>query len=280
MKIIKLNKVEYEIPEKLEDVNTYVWFQCYKIQQEREVDRTFEKGGGEVEYLKVEDETDEFKENKFNRILSMLTNIDVEIIEEYDQIKDLLIQTMNFDLFKIKPINKFEHRNKIWTYKPTKDWTFNQFTDFEMKFKDPITQIKMMIINKENKKYDNYHRDMGTKAFVEDLPCTIGAAIWLSLKKEVDAIKIHFKFIFDPEFQDIPIATNAISQKHYELFSWEDVTYSIADSCAFNSSKGTIHGVRTASVWDVLSYLDWKKSKNRADYFLSKQKQQTTTTTT
>lgn len=266
MKKLTINGEIYEIPEKLDEINTFTWFKCFELSKERQIKKSSEMGDGTKDYVyfDVEDESDEFKSNKELKIIETITLIPFQILDEYAQATSIVKQIMNFDLFEIKPIKKIEHKNKTWTYTKVENWPFIQFADFEMASKNPLLQLKMVLTTKEEKKYDTYHKNIGTKSFVEDLPCTVGAALLISILNDLKIIRTKYPFIFMPDANDSIVGVHI--QKHYDMFQWDDTIFSLADTMAFNSPKGTVHGVRYANIHDVLDYLNWKRSKMEAEY--------------
>jgi hypothetical protein len=265
-KEIKIDGTVFVVFPNLETMSFREYIHAQKIRSKPIIRE--EKYNGKIlkRELKWEEANEDERVNKISELCAALSDIPKDYFAEFDDLRNLVGSWIDLDISKIEPNPKLgKYLVRDFDY-----WTFGQFADFmDNNRKDPCNGF-IVALSQGNKKYDPFQPDYKEKSLLFDQPAIQALPSYLYLQSNLRAYYEFFPFLFKLEAKGEK--ASAYMQKHYELFGWQDTVITLAETNAFSSPKGTMHGVKTARAYDVLSYLDIKRSKENALYLEQKDK--------
>jgi hypothetical protein len=275
IKEIEINEITYQLKTSFDDLTLGEWSQANKIladrekRNEEELHKHLQELNDDVEYSEYnspDEETDEFRYDKYARMLNVVSGIPIDILKEYTDIIDTLIDEME-DIYTddSEPSTKFNLDDEIWHFPSVNVMTFQQWCDAENMLSINLLNAFCILLLKEGKQYDRFHPDFDIRLeLFGNEPAKGYVSSLLNFLNEMSLVRENYKFLYGGESTGSD-ADSPNQKAHADRFKWEEVIRSLAETQVFNSPTGTLNGVRTANTLDVLDYLNVKRSKDIAE---------------
>ena len=285
---ITINNTDYELKQTLKDITIKEYLEIINISSEQlekpNTDIVVSMGKlSKKSYYKPNEEPEDFKQSKRFRILNLLSGIPIELFTkvrkpDYEYALADLVESYIESLDDTTPIWKEKEIDGIkWLIDPIEQWTFQQWVDIEGTIsKGYIYTLAICAYEgKDRRTKRKYDRTFAGKfnskiAYWSRQPAYGNINTILDLTKRLNDVRNQYKYIYSAK-SAFPSKTGKNTKTYHDFAKWEDVVVSIAETSAFTSPKGTIEGVRTANVFDILDYLNFKRGKSFAeseDYLL------------
>lgn len=300
---IKIDDVEYSLKQNLKDISIKEYFDIMKVYSKRceipvdDKDKYLD-GTYEIKYYERKDEPLHFKWQIDNEIINILSGIPIDILTEHQEISQELVSYIDIledtsEVWNSKRVTKiitkkeqviidgkkkFKMFDEIvetdynWVYDEPKDWTFQQWVDAENASKQHLSYpfilslYKQKVGSKSKRLYSRAHTDFDDKQeywFNVSAYGNINTVI--GILNKISEVRKLFYWIYEAQSQ-FPSEDKPTQKIYNEFAGWNDVVVSLSETNAFNSSKGTLHAVRTSNCIEVLEFLNWKRGKAFAEY--------------
>lgn len=300
---IKIDDVEYSLKQNLKEITIREYFDIMKIQSKKcekpvkESDK-YVDGYYEIEYYDTKDEPFDFTLQKTNEILHILSKIPLEILNNYPELSENLLQyveSLNDDskiwktskIFKTiskkveyldnnktkyKMVDEIVETEYVWCYDEPENWSFQQWVDSENSTKLGLYYPFLLSLYKNkkgsNKKrvYSRAHPELDSieNEWLEQ-PAFGNINVIIYILNKMSEIRNLFFWIYEAQTK-FPEPLKQMQEIYNNFAGWNDVVVSLSETNAFNSSKGTLYAVRNANCVEVLEFLNWKRGKSFAEY--------------
>lgn len=281
VQMLTLNGVVYPLRKNLHTITLDRYLTITKLLAERQPITPNEKdklvGGGYLtdgQFLTLEEETEDFKETKNRKVAAALSGIPYELLTEYPDLTDILLDGL--DLSTCKPFDDYTEElvispnDKSLRIKPHSEWTFQQWADCENSVKHAyhypfiVSLYPYRVAGKAVRKhtYDRANKDFEDKErLLGSMPAfNIIGLLRLFLTTLADLRK-EYPYIYSVSYDEAE-PTGEFLMEFNNYVGWEGTIASLAESGVF----GTISNVRNANAIDVLDYLNVKNGKAYAEY--------------
>ena len=294
MKSFKIDDKEYQFKQNLDDITVKEYFDIMKIVSERTEkpvpeEKKFKDGTYEKEYYLPSEEPDEIKLDKSYRIISILSGLEVQLFKDYPDlynslsplIEDLTddspvwYSTIHKDRKYVRSQKKYlveDSTTHQWVYDDVSKWTFQQWVDMENASRQNviypflIAVYKVSITNRKKRAYDRSHPDFEDKEqYWYNQPARGNINTITHILDVMSETRKQFFWIYEATSQ-FTEPEKPTMKAYTEFAGWNDVIVSMSKNPTFNSSKGTLYGVRNAPCLEVLEYLNWERGKSFAEY--------------
>ena len=285
---ITINDEDYNFKQNAKDLTVKEYLQIMAISSEKQ-EIIAKKDLDKYTEEELNKRDDDFRRDKEFRILSILSGIDKEMFVEYPELSSLLYPY--FEGFEVsdkvwtkcsdyKIIKKRsgetlkEETDYEWIYEHPLQWTFQQWVDTENGIKvwspEHVFYIAVYKRKKGSAKKRTYQRQLpdldDAVAYWENQNAYDNMATIREIQSIMQQIRDNFHYIYKVKSK----YPNKSYSENHKIFSnyagWNEVVLGLAENNYFNSSKGTLHAVRTANCIDVLELLNWKQGKAFAEY--------------
>lgn len=286
MKTITINEKQYNIKTDINDLTIREWIALMDILMEKEWDIksvTSDKLGITKREKTIKTvESVEFKTQKIQKSLAILTDIPQSIFNEYDNLVSLIYTLINYNSFssidKQKIQKKIDIDGDIYTLIDFPSITFERFC-YLLDYTDMDTLHHFTIMYQfKNYKWETQKKYLNDYILsFEELNAGVYANTFVHLKDIIAQVKQNYSFVFKPlddeeEEKSTIDAPLTKMKEHLSAFKWHHILFKLSQEQTFSSTKGSLHGVKNANVFDVLDYLNWQFSYNEAENYDNKQK--------
>lgn len=276
MKTIKIDGKEYEFINEAGEITLGQHSELLKIIAEKEVVKEYKEFGatGEKQGTKIEveleevEQSEEFKQSKYNKIVALLSDIPLEILEDYPQIASVVIDSIDFSVI-VQKDKKVRKELKIGSdrylvLEPSKG-EFQRWSDVERYIKMLGNWAVLLVysdkIVKRRSKYNRYFPDFDYKTrYLSSLLYKEWGSTVEYLLKQIANIKESYYYIY--KCSDWGDKASKDKAELSDVFGWELTIANLAESGVF----GTLKDVRNENVLDVLEYVNMQTAKNRAEW--------------
>jgi len=276
MKTIKIAGKEYKIIDSEGEITLAQYSQLRmiltrkeKVKKYIEAGKVGERVGHKIEVeLEYDEQTEDFKANKNREVVALLSNIPTDLLENYPQIADILIEKLDFG--KILKKDKKVHKELIYgtdrfLFKPINKAEFQRWSDVSRYIKQfGVWTTILIYFDRFNKKRSKYNRffpnfDMKSRLIGSLLYKEWGATVDYILN-EINNIKDSFYYVYKcSDWGDTPSKERA---ELSEVFGWETSIANLAESGVF----GTLNDVRSSNTLEVLEYINLQTAKSRTEW--------------
>ena len=279
---ITINNNDYDIKQNLNDITIKEYLDIIKISGEQlekpNTDIVVSMGKlSKKTYYKPNEEPDYFKQSKRYRILNILSGIPIELFEkvskpDYEEALADIVEGFIESLDDTSAIwNEKQIDSTKWLIDPIEQWTFQQWVDIEGTIdKGYIHTLAICAYEgkdrRTKRKYDRKFAGQFNKKvrYWSNQPAAGNINTILDLTKRLNDVRNRYKYIYNSK-SAFPSKSGKNIKIYHDYSKWEDVVVSIAETSAFMSPKGSVEGVRSANIFDVLDYLNFKRGKSFAE---------------
>ena len=301
---ITINGAEYFMKTNLKEITIKEYFQILDIEGEKHEMPPKEENklvSGEYikEYYAHGEEPDDIRWKQNNRIVAIISNIPLELLNNTLELGEIVAGNIESLLDDTPAWSKKEYyetisskvkidgktkiveelvksENFAWILDEPSDWSFQQWVDTENSSR--LNYIYPFVLNsrkckvidgklsKTKRVYNKGNPDFQEKLdYWENQPAEGNINTIFEVHNKIRKVRELFFWIYEAESR-FPEKGKKTSKIYMEFAGWNDVVVSLTETNAFNSSKGTLHAVRTANCIDVLEFLNWKQGKAFAEY--------------